>query len=80
MTVLKIKGARLLEDGETALPLSAAELTVTYHRNTEYFSTVTIAYIPYNSNYYQVSVNGAAPAMVVSIRDVQSLTSYLESH
>lgn len=75
---LKMEGQRVLEEGE-ALPVSSDSFTVTYHRNVEAFPTVTITYIPYNENYYQVSVNGAEPSIVVNIRDVESLIQIFQN-
>ena len=75
---LKIEGQRVLEEDE-ALPVSGDIFTVTYHRNVEAFPTVTITYIPYNENYYQVSVNGAEPSIVVNIRDVESLIQMFQN-
>ena len=59
--------------------MSSDSFTVTYHRNVEAFPTVTITYIPYNENYYQVSVNGAEPSIVVNIRDVESLIQIFQN-
>ena len=74
---LEIAGARVLEEGE-ALPVENAELTVVFHRNVEAYPTVTISYIPYNENYYQVSVNGEEPSLVVNIRDVQNVIAIFQ--
>ncbi|WP_434310984.1 DUF4340 domain-containing protein [Hominifimenecus sp. rT4P-3] len=71
-SAFRIEGQRILEEGEALLDVQP-EFTVTYHRNTETFPTVTISYIPYNENFYQVAVNGAMPSIVVNIRDVEQL-------
>ncbi len=70
-SLLGITAERVLEEDEAVSELAA--ITVTYIRNSEYFSEITVEYIPYNSNYYQVSVNGEDPSVVVNIRDVENL-------
>lgn len=71
-SAFQIEGQRILEEGEALLD-AQPEFTLIYHRNTDTFPTVTISYIPYNENFYQVAVNGAMPSIVVNIRDVEQL-------
>lgn len=75
---LEITGQRVLEEGE-ALSVEDAVLTVVFHRNVEAYPTVTISYIPYNENYYQVSVNGEEPSIVVNIRDVENVLDIFQN-
>lgn len=74
--LLDIEAERTLTAGESVT--GTADVTVTYYRNSEDFPVVTISYIAYSSDYYQVSVNGAECKIAVNIRDVQSLLSYVE--
>ncbi len=70
-----LEGVRLLNDGEAVD--GEAELTVVFHRNTGELSTVTVEFIPYNENYYQVAVNGGEAFMVADIGDVEELEEAL---
>lgn len=74
--VIEIEAERTLTADESVT--GSAEVTVTYYRNSEDFPVVTISYIPYSSDYYQVSVNGGTCKIAVNVRDVQALAALVE--
>ena len=81
---LKISGQRMVEEGEALSQEAQAQvqdgtLTVVYHRNVSACPTVTLTYIPYNQDYYQVSVNGEEPSIVVNIRDVEKVLDIFQN-
>lgn len=61
-----------------ALPQSVANIEFTFHRSTESYTEITLAFIPYNSDYYLVSFAGEA-TLLVSASDVDSLTASAEA-
>ena len=73
--IIGIKAEQVLAE-DAAPSQNTDELTFTFHRNTETFPEITISYAPYDSSFYQMTVNGVTQ-LLVNKRDIANLKTAL---
>lgn len=73
-TIIGLKGEKALEPGEGLGIQSGAkpEVTITFYRNTEQFQEVSFELTPYDSSFYQLSIDGI-PSLLVNKFDVSKI-------
>lgn len=75
-SIITLKGSSLLN--EAAELTEAPVLTIQLERNTEQLSVLTAEFIPYDSSYYAVVLEGT-PQFLIDMRDIQQLIEETET-
>ena len=75
--VIGIKADNSIKDPST-VSAQSPYITIVFNRNTQYFPTYTVTYTPYDSSFYQATVEGKTKLLINKL-DINSLVEKIQA-